>query len=93
MDLIKAISESSINEEKVRKIQEKYSDSFPDFICKMISYLDDVVFLDNNYRLLSYDEILNAEKELDVDFGALGILPVIDCGDNDFISYGTQCHR
>lgn len=48
------------------------------------------MFLDNSYRLLSYDEILNAEEELQVEFGKQGILPLIDRGENDFISYGTK---
>ena len=90
MDLIKSISDTSIISEKVAKIQDNYEDVFPEFIQKLLSFVDDVVFLDNSYRLLSYDEILNAEKELGVEFSKLGILPLIDCGDNDFISYGTK---
>lgn len=90
MDLIKAVVETSIDDEKVKKIQELYEDEFPEFIKKMISFVDDVIFLENSYRLLSYDEILNAEDELKVEFGKQGVLPLIDCGENDFISYGTN---
>ena len=90
MDLIKSISETEIIYEKVDKVEVLYKDKFPQFIRKMISYMDDVVFLDNSYRVLSYDEVINAENDLHVNFIEKGILPLIDCGENDFISYGTK---
>ena len=90
MDLIKTIMETPINKNKVDQIQSHYADRFPEFIQKMLSFIDDVVFLDNSYRLLSFEEVLNAEDEMNVRFSDIGVLPLIDCGDNDFISFGTK---
>ena len=36
---------------------------------------------------LTYKEILNAEHDLHVDFKSNRIIPVADCGDNDFAVY------
>lgn len=47
-----------------------------------------IFFDDNNfYRLLSLQEILDAESDMNVPFKKIGVLPLIDCGDNDFLSY------
>ena len=90
MDLIRLVTETEIDKEKVDKVQALYEDQFPEFVQRFISFVGTTIFLDNDYRLLSYEEILNAEKELHVDFGNKQILPLIDCGENDFISYGTH---
>ena len=52
-----------------------------------ISGSNKTVFLDDNIRILSFDEIINAEKELHVDFKSNQIIPLVDCGENDFIVY------
>lgn len=39
------------------------------------------------YRLLSLQEVLDFEKEMFVDIKTAGIIPLIDCGENNFISY------
>ena len=37
------------------------------------------------YRLISLTEILDAENELGVNISSKEIIPLIDCGDNEFI--------
>ena len=37
--------------------------------------------------ILSYAEIVDAEKQLHVAFKDKGMIPLIDCGENDFIVY------
>ena len=90
MNIINSIMDTPINTDKVAKVQALYEDSFPEFVQRMLSYMEDVVFIDDDLRLLSYREVVNASEELHVDFQTKCILPLIDCGDNDFISYGTD---
>lgn len=44
------------------------------------------------YRLLSIQEILDADVYMNVPFKKIGILPCIDCWDNDFISYDFRSY-
>ena len=37
--------------------------------------------------LKTIDEILNAENDLGINIRSKGIIPFIDCGDNEFIAY------
>lgn len=48
--------------------------------------------MDDGVRILAFKEILNAKEELHVDFKADGIIPVADCGENDFIVYHLKKH-
>ena len=40
-------------------------------------------------RMLSWQEILDASSDMCVDFATHGIIPLIDMGDNDYISYNA----
>lgn len=50
------------------------------------------LFFDNSifYRILSFQEVLNCEHDLGIDIKQTGIIPIIDCSDNDFISYSLK---
>ncbi len=48
---------------------------------------------DNFYRLLSLHEILDAESDMKISFKKLGVLPLIDCGDNEFLCYDLKNHN
>ena len=87
LEYIKEINKSTIDNEKINHITEKYSDQLPDIVKKIVSYSDSGIFLDDEIRILSYEEILNAEKDLHVPFKDLCILPLADCEDNDFIVF------
>ncbi len=49
-------------------------------------FFDDEKF----YRLLCIDEITNSNSEFLVDFTSYNLIPIIDCGDNDFICYNYK---
>lgn len=60
---------------------------------KVFSSIEDksIFFDDDNfYRLLSRGEIINCEEELSIKIKRIGIIPCIDCGDNDFICYNLK---
>ena len=72
---------------EVKLIEKVYNCSLPIIIKQMISYSSNSVFFEDGYRTLSTDEIQNAQSDLHIDFISLSIIPVIDCGENDFIVY------
>lgn len=76
-----------LEKEKVDRIESLYADNLPEIIQKIVSNSREAVFFDDDSRVLSYDEIVDAEKDLHVSFKDKGILPLVDCGDNDFIVY------
>lgn len=43
-----------------------------------------------NARLLSLEEILNSNEDLQVDFTSLGLIPIFDIFDNDYICYQVK---
>lgn len=86
-EYIEKLSEMKIDAAKVDKLEKLYGATFPESVRKIISNNDDTVFFDDDYRILSLSEIEAAEKELHVEFRAKNILPLIDCGENDFIVY------
>ena len=88
-EYIVAISKCDIDSDIISPIESVYGCSLPVAIKRMLSYSRESVFFDDDYRTLSVAEILDAEKDLHVDFGALRMIPVIDWGENDFIVYHT----
>lgn len=72
---------------KVDKIISLYANNLPEIVLKIVSDSQEPVFLDDDSRVLSYDEIVDAENDLHVGFKEKGILPLVDCGENDFIVY------
>ncbi len=86
-EYLEAIKQSIIDEERIKNIAEKYTDQIPDLVKKIISYSDSSIFLDDEIRILSFEEIIDAETELHVPFRKRSFLPVADCEDNDFIVY------
>lgn len=61
-------------------------------IKKITDSLDESIsFESEDYlRLLSKEEITDAEKDMQVDFVENGIIPIFDTGDNDYISYDVK---
>lgn len=84
---IKSIKIESSN---VQNIEKKYKSKLPLIIQQIISYSNNPVFLDEDKKVLSYKEILKASEELHVDFNKYRLIPLIDCYDNDFISYNFE---
>lgn len=86
-EYLEIVRQSLIDKDKVKKIAEAYSDQLPDMVQRIISSSDSGIFLDDEIRILSYTEVLNAEKDLHVPFKDLCIIPLADCEDNDFIVF------
>lgn len=86
------IKDLKIDEIKVNLIEKKYSDDLPKNVKRLISNCDKTIFFDSDdiLRLLSFPEIMNAEKDLHVGFNSRSIIPLFDCGDNDFIVYNYK---
>ena len=86
-EFLKMIENIKVDENKSGKIEAVYGDSLPDILKKLLSNASEPVFLDDDSRVMSYDEIIDAEKELHVAFKDKGFIPFVDCGDNDFIVF------
>ena len=86
---LKDIENVEINDRNVSKIKAIYGE-IPSIVQKIISYSSSSVFLDNGCRQLSISEIIDADKDLEVDFGKLKMIPLFDCGENDFIVYNLK---
>lgn len=84
---LKDVDKSSGSNDTVQTVEKMYNVSLPDLVKKIISYSDSTVFFGEERRLLSKKEIINASKDLHVDFVKKGIIPLIDALDNDFICY------
>lgn len=77
----------SINDDAVRCVEAIYGHTLPPIVKQMLSFSKKSVFFDDEFRTLSLAEILDAQADLHVDFKALGLVPVADCGENNFIVY------
>lgn len=86
-EYVKSLKGLKIEPSKVEKIEKKYGTSLSDIVKKIISNSDETVFFDDAYRILSISEIEDAENDLHINFKQKGIIPIADCGENDFIVY------
>lgn len=77
----------SVNDKIVTCVETVYGHTLPIVIKQILSFSKESVFFDDEYRTLSLAEILDAQADLHVDFKSLGLIPLIDCGENDFIVY------
>lgn len=86
-DYLSKVGEAKIDPKKVEKVNKLYGGAMPDIIQRIVSYGQESVFFDDGVRILSYEEIIDAEKDLHIEFARKGIIPIADCGENDFIVY------
>lgn len=86
-EYISSLNDVEVDDEKTKLIEVVYSGDLPEIVLKIIANATETIFLDNDKRILSFKEIINVEKELHVAFKNKGILPLVDCGENDFIVY------
>ena len=80
------VEATQVNEKALKEITKLYGEIKSDLIKKALSLQKDTLFFDD-YRLLAHEEIIKANEELHVNFTGRKILPLIDCGENDFIVY------
>lgn len=86
-EYMREIKKKAIDHNKVARMQKVYEGDFPEIVEKIISDCEEAVFLDEDIRVLSFDEIINAKQELHVDFQNQQMIPIMDCGENDFVVY------
>lgn len=84
------ITNCNIDEAKVTTMERKYHNELPDIVKKIISFSNETIIFDDEWRSLSFIEIYNAKEDLHVDFITEKIIPLIDCGENDFIIYNFK---
>ncbi len=87
---IQSIQQCKVDLDKVRTIEVEYQCSLPSLLQCIISNNEEVQFLEDEKRVLCYEEILHATKDLSVDFLNLQLIPVMDCYDNDFVVYNIK---
>ncbi|MDD6488254.1 MAG: hypothetical protein PUG48_00350 [Clostridia bacterium] len=81
-----------IDNNKVSEIEKVYGTILPETVKKIVSECDESFFIDD-YRVLSFDEIRDAEENLEVKFSDFDIIPLFDCGNNDFIVYHFKTEK
>ena len=78
-EYLESIEGLHINNAKVSKIESLYGTEMSEIIKRIISNNDRTIFLEE-CRVLSYDEIVDAEVDLHVDFKGKQILPCLIAG-------------
>lgn len=91
-EYLESVLKSNIDDSKVGKVESLYGRKMPDIIRRIVSNNDEAEFFDDGIRFLSLNEILDAETDLHINFSALGMIPIADCGENDFIVYHFKDH-
>lgn len=86
-EYLERLGDVAIDEKRANKVKEIYSKDLPDVILKIVTIAGESEFFDDGTRILSYQEIIDAENDLHVAFSQYSIIPVADCGENDFIIY------
>jgi len=91
-DFIREIEGQSVNVQFADKLEEIYGTQIIEYVKKLFSVSSGGVFFESAdiLRLLSHKEILDATKELNVDFIGLQIIPIFDTGDNDYIVFDIE---
>ncbi len=88
---LEVLSHIDVDIEKVNLVHQIYNQVLPEVIVKIVSLCSEPVFLDDGTRILAFDEIIDAERDLQIPFSAKELIPIADCGDNDFIVYDFSC--
>ena len=91
-EYIRKLDALEINNSKAKKVIAKYADGLPEVVLKIISDSNTPVFLGDDSRIMSIEEIIDAEKDLHVSFKKKAMIPIVDCGNNDFIVYHYYDH-
>ncbi len=87
------LTKVKIDNKNVNKIQNLYGVKLPDIIKRLLSSNKSTIFFEDGTRILALVEILDAEKDLHIEFKNKGLIPLADCGDNDFIVYDFKKNK
>ncbi len=93
-EFIQQIYNKEYDNNNLRQIEKKFGEVCNEEARALISQLrlDAPIFFDGEdfYRIVSLQEILDASADMNVDFETRKIFPLIDCSENDFISFDTK---
>lgn len=92
-DYLRELPNRKIDELKVKQIEELYECTVSEEVKRIISNCDKTIFLDDDYRVLSFEEILEAPETLCELFVENKMIPLFDCMDNDFIVYKADTQK
>ena len=92
-DYLRELPNQKIDETKVKQVEEVYGCTLPEEVQRIISNCDETIFFDDDCRVLSFDEILEAPETLCELFVENKMIPLFDCMDNDFIVYKADSHK
>lgn len=88
VEFLKSLEFTKVNIEILKQITNVYGSDVPLEIIKIFSSnTSPELFDENESRTLSLAEVLNAEENNHVPFKSKHIIPIIDCGSNDFIVF------
>lgn len=86
-EYLSSVKKCEIDETRKILFTKKFKKDINSFAMKMISYAKESVFVNEERRVLAYDEIVDFDLEYDFELEEYGIIPLIDCYDNDYIVY------
>ena len=82
---IEKYTTAPIKEKKVAEIVKAYGAELPEEVQHFVSACgNEPLFLEDDktnadFRVLSFDEIVDAEEDMDTDFKSMKMIPLIDC--------------
>lgn len=81
-------TQTTLNADLAQKLALAYGREIPALVLSLCSTEPGGAFLEGSFcRKMDVDEIRESKDFWQVDFPAIGLLPIFDCGDNDFIAY------
>ena len=86
-EYIESTKNVQMDEKKIKLIESVYCNSFPDFVKKIISNLNETLFFDDEKKMLAIKEVINASENLEINFQEIKILPLFDFYDNNFLAF------
>lgn len=91
-EFLALVQNTQIDQHRIYCVEQVYGKINDELTKKILSLnLNDYFFESEDFlRLLSIEDILNASKNLKVDFVSQKIIPFFDVGDNDFIVYHIE---
>lgn len=86
VDCLQKIRNTPVDSIVSKTLKKAYGSKVPAIVEQIVTLFKSGGFVEG-YRFLSLDEIEYAEDDLHVNFKSIGLIPLIDCGDNDFVVY------
>lgn len=90
IELIKA---NEVKRDFVASVEKLYGKTLTEELKHIVSVVMSDYFISPNHRVLSATEILRTEDFTGVDFTKLGMIPLIDCKDDDYIVYNFSTQK